>query len=511
MVFARRQSRRRDSTGLHTLPPVRLRMICADMLCPRSMEVEWENGTGMRQHWSSWQDELCGWYEAEKLLPASATDISVCFKVRTLSTAVGAVPAEMFKVDRHQGHCWIKDDITGKRIPEVIWFRHAGTSQTPPRAIDAAFELCGVGPSCYMSRAWDAGRGETEAPEPWEYWHKKSTRPKAAPLPDTLRAADEACEQILQGRDPHAATTRVAAAANVLQDIRRETLTKLRQINGELTTQWALVNSTNTLSAGLGVAAAVTLFIVPPVGIGLGIGSAAVGGSAQAGDTITDRLQIKDIKQQISRLIWNTLVVAELENEWLQALHADGVAISASAPISETAQVEDVGVDVTRGAQIGATVAGAGLARVVQGTEAAAGITTASTIMRGTTTVLGVTGALMSTGIAVHGWSTTKSLQVSVRSKIEVLESSILYTQRWLAGVGGLECPVCLESLELHSQVMRCHTWHYVHSHCFDQWARGHHQSCPVCRGPVNANERSQALQDLLAGDVRMYLEGVTA
>ena len=80
---------------LSTPPPVRIRMISSDVLCMRSMEVEWENGTGERQSWSSWADWLSTWHEAEKLLPCTVTDIRIRFNVRTPGG-----PINVCKVDR---------------------------------------------------------------------------------------------------------------------------------------------------------------------------------------------------------------------------------------------------------------------------------------------------------------------------------------------------------------------------------------------------------------------------
>ena len=44
------------------------------------------------------------------------------------------------------------------------------------------------------------------------------------------------------------------------------------------------VNSTNTVTAGLAIGASAAMFTAPPVGLGLGIASAATAGVAQVGD-----------------------------------------------------------------------------------------------------------------------------------------------------------------------------------------------------------------------------------
>ena len=70
------------------------------------------------------------------------------------------------------------------------------------------------------------------------------------------------------------------------------------------TTQWAAVNSTNTLSAGLAVAGAAALFVAPPVGIGLGIGSAVSGGAASAGDAAADSYLLAELRRIVQRALY---------------------------------------------------------------------------------------------------------------------------------------------------------------------------------------------------------------
>jgi hypothetical protein len=79
------------------------------------MEVEWEDGTGIRQHWSSWMPTWdSSWYGAEKLLPSSVYDICVRFK----GHGPGG-PWVIPKVDRHSHCSWVMR-LDGTHEEEVI-------------------------------------------------------------------------------------------------------------------------------------------------------------------------------------------------------------------------------------------------------------------------------------------------------------------------------------------------------------------------------------------------------
>jgi len=121
-----------------TQPPCRLRMVCSDILCRRAMEVEWENGSGTRQTWSSATDQFCSWFEAEKLLPASVTSISVRFRV---ITALG--DKTVYKVDRPNMCAWIRDE-SQKYMAECIWMR--STDSTSDEPVDSPSSSQGPAP-----------------------------------------------------------------------------------------------------------------------------------------------------------------------------------------------------------------------------------------------------------------------------------------------------------------------------------------------------------------------------
>mmetsp|Transcript_17690 Transcript_17690/g.57417 ORF Transcript_17690/g.57417 Transcript_17690/m.57417 type:complete len:103 (-) Transcript_17690:1165-1473(-) len=65
---------------------------------------------------------------------------------------------------------------------------------------------------------------------------------------------------------------RMCAAARELLKVHRQTLDGLRELDGRMTGQWVGANMGQTASAGLGIASAVLLFTVPPLGAAFGVG-----------------------------------------------------------------------------------------------------------------------------------------------------------------------------------------------------------------------------------------------
>jgi len=467
-----------------TAPPVRLRMTSSDILCARSMEVEWEDGTGHRQHWSSWTDDVeNGWYDAEKLLPASVTDIRVYFKIH----GVGG-PWDVCKVDRQSGCSWVISH--GRHLTEEIWAR-AGQHDIHDD-MDCVFELRGPMNACYLCRAWNAARRGFR--ERWEHWGDKLSRPVPEERAATLDAADSAAPLSAFQGNPKlyciCTTKRMCSALRALTDVHRQTLKGLRELDAKFTGQWVGVNVGTTASAGLGIASAVTMFLAPPVGVGLGIGSALTGGIAFTGDSLADRAHLADFRKQLSKDAWNSFVVAELIKEWMQARQALQ-SISqheASSQRAFSVQPEGAGSDSFQTVlgdafastlTAGAVVEGAGAfgVRVADGlgkTAAAA------------SQVLGIAGALISTGFAVHGWSTIKSGQKVVRQKIGELIVRLLQIQHLLASVDRLECPICADNIILADSVRHClHSAHCFHETCMSHLERRRIRSCPECAGPL--------------------------
>mmetsp|Transcript_25159 Transcript_25159/g.49278 ORF Transcript_25159/g.49278 Transcript_25159/m.49278 type:complete len:580 (-) Transcript_25159:255-1994(-) len=448
-----------------TRPPVRLRMTSADLFCARSMEVEWEEGTGERLAWSSWTEELESSFEAAKILPSGAVAICVKFKVQ----GPGG-PWDVSQVDRHNKCQWKRSPL-GEFTPEVIWLR-AGPEESQVE-VDAVFELKGPAQGCYVSSAINTAR--QGSPEWWECWDNDETRPPPEERAATLDAADGAAPLVGMGIPQvyyKCTAKRMCAALHVLLEIHRATIAGLRELDKRFTGQWVGVNSANTAAAGMGIAAAVLLFTVPPVGVGLGIGSAIAGSVGCAGDFAADYAHFKGLRRQLAKDAWNAFIVSELTNEWMEAQQALGASNSAAGmlqsqraqPRSAAAQVEElVGAPVDAAMTAGAVSQGtaATATRVV---ERVANVGPGAAVAG---QVFGIAGALVSTGIAIRGWSSTKSGQRVVRDQIGSIGLRMVQIQHLLAAVDRLECPICSDDITHMDDVRRCkHAHHCFHARC---------------------------------------------
>jgi len=482
------------------------------------MELEWENGTGKKQCWSSWSDPLCGWFEAEKILPSSVTDIRVHFKIHTV---VKSFPVCAVIRPDNCNWVWKGTSKDYEYVTETFSFCQESRDECP--AVDVTFELTGTVADCHVWRVWNAARDGGHQ-ERWEWWEDSLSRPRMEPGPDVLQAADAAAPPGYGSGDPEeycaGATRRLIAAAKTLQEIRRSTLVCLRDIDQQQTDQWVAVNSTNSLSAGLAIASAVTLFIAPPIGIGLGIGSAGVGVSATVGEAVADHATLNDLRGQMSKDILNTFAVTELQREWLQARDCVGTVLNAPAKgLRDDLGLSEVALESAQAAQMGVAIANtmmnfaddAAQGAAAVGETAAVGARVAPVAMK----VFGVAGAVFSTGIAVHGWSTTKSLQGTVRAKLKELTSAMLCTQRWLSAMSQLECPICLLGIELSDEAQCClESWHYSHKRCLQMWVTecqmtGREASCPQCCGALA--QRAGVLEELITEDVASLLRDTSA
>jgi len=479
-----------------TPPPIRLRMVSHDSLCARSMEVSWDNATGGRQRWSSWDDQFSSSYVSEKLLPACATNIAVEFKTR--ARIAGGESFTVYAVDR-QRKCHWKTNEHGKYVAEVIRFRSSAVDRH--EGVDAVFEMTGPLLHCYVWRAWNAASGVIQDhDDAWECWHDEATRPAPVAPPAALLAADAAAsrKEELQS-DPHerlqSCTKRLNAAARALLDIRRQTLSDLESLDRRLELHWLAINSTNTLSVGLGAASVAAFFVCPPAGIALGVGSMASGTAAQATDIMSDELYLQMVRAQLAKDAWNAFAVAELELEWLRACDVVGgtaVEGDSSQAISELEKVSVVGSRV-----VGASATAANA--VVHGALPA------------TAKVLGIAGVAISAGIAIHGWANDKALRSALRRKRSELATSMLALLRWLASMRLLECPICNDPLHIGHMAVQCHnSWHCMHASCMQR----HMQEaslpaeqrccCPVCSGKMEIGER--VLNDIIESNMRSHL-----
>jgi len=468
-----------------TRPPLRLRMLSADMLCARSMELKWEDGTGVQRQWSSWTDETeGGWYEAVKLLPSCATDISVRFQVR----GVGG-PYPVCAVDRRKRSTpWVQG-LEGAYVEEAVHLR--SDCDHISDGVDVVFELCGPMHGCYVCRAWNAARAGSR--QPWEWWPERDSRPKEeAPL-SALKAADLAAPLSAGQGHPQAhyacATKRMCAAARRLLDMHRWTLAGLRHLDSRFTGQWLGVNMGNTASAGLGIASAVLLFVAPPVGVGLGIGSAVTSGITFAGDSLADRAHQADLRQQLALDDWNVAALAELLDEWARALQALGARLPPGAGQGSDKDGDDEagGISVSEavedGLMAGAVVDGAAATATQVATHVADLGRTAAVASQ----AVGITGAIISTGFAIKGWSTTKAGQAAVRAKVAELTQRLLDIQRLLVEFDILECPICAVELTFMDDVRWCsHYLHCFHAGCLGRWEASRGDACPLCKSPLD-------------------------
>lgn len=227
-------------------------------------------------------------------------------------------------------------------------------------------------------------------------------------------------------------------AVGDLRDFRATTLAWLKELDASLTNQWIGVGVAKTISAGLGIAAAITIFFAPPVGIGLGIGSGVVGATTGAGDYIADKTKrdsFVEMMQQDRDLAQHFLDVANNVEAVARALAerfgfaVDHVLLASEYVFAGTAiQLFKYSADMASAAAK-FSKASAAAAPITFGDDvasaAAAGGTAAGA--RVTVSVFGkimtIAGAVISVGDAVYSWMTTSPTQSSVRNAIVLLES----------------------------------------------------------------------------------------
>lgn len=479
------------------------------------MEVAWTDAAGEQHQWSSWTDPLCGWFEAERLLPSSAANITIRFEVRTVVAAV-----KVCAVDRGNGCRWLVDESSGAHPQEVFTVRSAASAaargdEARNLQVDALFELSGPALHCYVWRAWNAGR-RSEFPESWEVWEDEASRPLAEATPEVLEAADAAAPPSAGAGQPMqhctAATIRLIAAARALQDKRGTTLQALRDLDGVLSEQWVAINSVNTVSAGLGVCAAVALFLAPPATLGLCLGSALFGGGACAGDAAADHVRYGELRALMSREAWNAFAVAELEKEWFRARTSLAQSRDGAVTFKDGCYdpERELGLAATYGAQFGTALASVILEASCEvsttSVAAARAATATEAAMPAVARTLGVVGAVVSVGVAIHGWSNTKSIQEFVRSTLLGVTFEIARTQSWLAAMGQLECTICRCGISLSHEAGCCRdSLHCFHTLCLRLWSaetdRGDQENlaCPTCGELVGP--RREVLEELLSGE----------
>lgn len=438
------------------------------------MEVEWEDGTGERQKWSSWQPSWdSSWYGAEKLLPSGVYDISVRFKMH-----VPGGPWPVLKVDHDEERSAMSccNVPSGDHVEEVIRFRSNEFSIA--EGVDTTFELKGPATTCYLFRAWNAANSGTR--KDWEVWEDICSRPVHQSCSETLDAADSAAPLSVALGHPalyfKCTTKRMCGALRALLNVHRETLHGLLELDHQFTSQWVGANVGNTTSASLGIASAVWLFVALPVGIGLGVGSAVTAGVTWAGDVLADRAHHSTLRKQLSRDLSSAFVVSELVKEWVQAQQTLGS--SGKQELSLT--VSRVATPAHPTAADHAIDGGLAAGSVVNGA--------AAHIVAGASQVAGIAGALIQTGVAIRGWTSMNSGQQIVRDKIRDMSCRILQIQHLLAAVDRLECDICSDSITLADDVRRCKDkFHCFHARCIERVVRLGKGHCPNCSAELSA------------------------
>jgi len=199
---------------------------------------------------------------------------------------------------------------------------------------------------------------------------------------------------------------------------------------------------------------------------------------------------------------WNARAVAELMEEWVRALEALGAGMPPKAlallgggllePCSSSGldcpdQKDAAAALTVSNAVDGGLTAGA----VVDGAAATAKQVVTHVVDVGraaavASQAVGITGALISTGFAVRGWSTTKAGQAATRAKIMDLARRIRNIQCMLVEFDVLECLLCTKELALTDSVQRCeHSLHCFHESCLAEWEARKGVYCPVCESPL--------------------------
>jgi len=439
-----------------TSPPLRLHMVSVDMLCPRSLEASWVDPFGIRNHWTSWANNLQGGlFEAEKILPSGSTQICVSFSTH------GAIAQDVCKVDRHNECEWVLWNESN--VAEEIWLRC--TDATAFENIDVVFELVGPGSACYLQRAWNAAR--TSAPAGWEYWSDLGSRPSRFEdgVCIVLEAADGAAPLIEDIGNPQISyrctTKRMCAALRVLEDVHRETLQGLVALDKRCSKQWLGSNIGNTASAGLGIASGVLAFVAPPIAIPFGIGSVLAGGLAAGGGAVAERQQLHRLRKQFSKDDWNTCAAAELIEQWSQARDSlGGCSCSLGIPPKNgnspppKSQATEKEEELVLGASV-AVSTNSNVSTATQMVATAVNLRLPDAVLA-SCRVLGLAGSVLTTGLAVHGWCSTGDSQAAVREQTKALKLHIIRSQFLLAGVDRLECQICAGDVALIEDVRRC-------------------------------------------------------
>jgi len=321
-----------------------------------AMEVTWRDETSEHERWFSYDDNFCTPWMSTKLLPSSATNISVRFYIRCTEeeTVCGYLTDARGKPEEATDKEEAEDEPTRQlsqgqvfkwepvlkahehamgeekkklQPPEVIELRtNAGkfveSSRGVSNSIDAVFTLAGCGLDCHLKSAWNAA-GE---PRSWEVCDEESGRPEPAETLPVLRAADATPSPPPElGNKASAyvhATNRFIAALKALQQVRRDGMEQLDEIDGGFTMQWWTVNIMNTISFGCDTTSAATVIPCPPVSIATGFSSALLTITQWTIDSLGEARKNRRLRELLYWMLWNCVAVQELERKWQAARKA---------------------------------------------------------------------------------------------------------------------------------------------------------------------------------------------
>lgn len=332
--------------------------------------------------------------------------------------------------------------------------------------LDVHFHLESGARRCHVARAWNAalsdemGRGLRCA---WEFWSSddpKAPQPAPRSLPKTLAAAIENGSDLKSQRK---------AAAEALAESRTALLENLRHLNSRQSKAHTGVNSTQTVAAGLAIAAAATIEL-PPVSLGLGIGSAAVGLLGTASEMTVDSITDPEMRRYLNEYKWEASTFQALEERILRACLDDlepclndyphlqwlfDMCTSARSCV-EVARNQDVGTSMKQLRKPSKAAAGPGRQALTQALREAAKVANeakevvdeaaklaikashaemavagdaaaaarAAQALKTAGNVLVVTGAVMSVGICIWGWCSHKENVQTVKKLVKSLETS---------------------------------------------------------------------------------------
>eukprot|EP00927_Polykrikos_kofoidii_P015233 TRINITY_DN16762_c0_g2_i1.p1 TRINITY_DN16762_c0_g2~~TRINITY_DN16762_c0_g2_i1.p1 ORF type:complete len:568 (+),score=135.58 TRINITY_DN16762_c0_g2_i1:102-1706(+) len=104
-----------------------------------------------------------------------------------------------------------------------------------------------------------------------------------------------------------------------------------------------------------------------------------------------------------------------------------------------------------------------------------------------------ILGAVLTTGVAVHGWTSSKFSQREVRGKLAELDDRLLFFLCLLARLEALECPICLRPITPEGETVRLckENWHCFHAACLREQKQegngsdGARPSCCSCSSPL--------------------------